>query len=111
VESTGRESVSLLQVLLKLMLTYRKGDPGDSHLIISEWGGTWVVPSQVRVVWAVPEPDIGNLHIRMGPELSLLPACLTRSGSVGYCCPGDSSFLFQTSFPPLPTVDMVTWVV
>jgi hypothetical protein len=28
-------------------------EPGDSHPIIIEWGGAWVVPSYVRVVWAV----------------------------------------------------------
>jgi hypothetical protein len=33
-----------------------------------------VVPGQVRVVWAIPEPDMGNLH--MSPERSLLLACL-----------------------------------
>jgi hypothetical protein len=31
-----------------------KTDPGDSHPVVKEWGGTWVVPSQVRVVWAIP---------------------------------------------------------
>jgi hypothetical protein len=33
----------LLQVLLKPMLTYGKGEPGDSHPIINEWGESWVV--------------------------------------------------------------------
>jgi hypothetical protein len=47
-------------------------EPGDSHPIINEWGGTWAVPGQVRVVWAVPEPDVAHLH--MSPELSLLLA-------------------------------------
>jgi hypothetical protein len=31
-----------------------RGEPGDSQLIINEWGGAWVVPGQVRVVWAFP---------------------------------------------------------
>jgi hypothetical protein len=29
-------------------------DPGDSHPLMNEWGGVWAVPSQVRVVWAIP---------------------------------------------------------
>jgi hypothetical protein len=41
-----RECASLLQVLLKLMLTYGK----NSHPIINEWGGTWETLGQVRVV-------------------------------------------------------------
>jgi hypothetical protein len=31
-----------------------RADPGDSHLILNEWGGACVVPRQVRVVWAIP---------------------------------------------------------
>jgi hypothetical protein len=34
-----REHVSALQVLLKPTLIYGKGEPGDSHPIINEWGG------------------------------------------------------------------------
>jgi hypothetical protein len=44
VESGVREHASLFQVLLKLMLTYGREEPGDSHPIINEWGGAWVVP-------------------------------------------------------------------
>jgi hypothetical protein len=33
-----------------------RGEPGESHPIISEYGGTWEFPSQVR---AVPEPKHG----------------------------------------------------
>jgi hypothetical protein len=29
-------------------------EPGDSHPIINEWGGAWVVPNQVRMVWPIP---------------------------------------------------------
>jgi hypothetical protein len=32
------------------------GEPGDPHPIISGWGGTWAVPSQVR---AFLEPKHG----------------------------------------------------
>jgi hypothetical protein len=34
----------------------RMEEPGDSHPIINECGGEWVIPSQVR---AVPEPRLG----------------------------------------------------
>jgi hypothetical protein len=68
-----------------------KEEPIDSHPVINGWGETWVVPSQVSVVWAVPEPDVGNPHIHMSilymsPKLSLLLACLPSQ------CP-DSIFL------------------
>jgi hypothetical protein len=33
-----------------------RGEEGDSQTIINEWGGAWVVPSQVR---EVPEPKHG----------------------------------------------------
>jgi hypothetical protein len=33
-----------------------KGEQGDSHPIINNWGGDWVVPSQRRVA---PEPKNG----------------------------------------------------
>jgi hypothetical protein len=48
-----------------------KEKPGDSHPIISEWGGAWVVPGQ----------SMGNLRCNfffMSPELSLILAYLTR---------------------------------
>jgi hypothetical protein len=48
-------------------------EPGESHPIMNKWRGAWVVPTQVRVVWAA----LGNLH--MSPELSLLLACLTTT--------------------------------
>jgi hypothetical protein len=32
------------------------GEQGDTHPVISDWGGAWAVPSQVRVV---PEPKHG----------------------------------------------------
>jgi hypothetical protein len=35
-------------------------EPGDSHPIINEWGGTWMVPSQVTVV---PELEHGQLEM------------------------------------------------
>jgi hypothetical protein len=35
---------------------WEEGGSGDSHLVISEWGGAQVVPSQERVV---PEPKHG----------------------------------------------------
>jgi hypothetical protein len=37
-----RERASLFLVLLKLTLTYAKGEPADSHQTISEWGRAWV---------------------------------------------------------------------
>jgi hypothetical protein len=43
-----RQRVSLLQVLLKLLLIQAKEEPGDSYPVISEWGGAWAVPRQVR---------------------------------------------------------------
>jgi hypothetical protein len=48
-----------------------RGGPVDSHSIISEWGGAWVVPAQVRVVWAIPKATY------MSPKLFLLLACLS----------------------------------
>jgi hypothetical protein len=36
--------VSVLQVLLKSVMTCGKGEQGDSHPIINEWGGAWAVP-------------------------------------------------------------------
>jgi hypothetical protein len=56
----------------KLALIYRRTKPDDSHPISNEVGRDLVVPSQVRVVWAITEPDVGNLHIHMSSELSLL---------------------------------------
>jgi hypothetical protein len=47
-------------------------EPVDSHPIINEGGGAWEILGQVREVWAVPDPDIGNLHKHMIPEISLL---------------------------------------
>jgi hypothetical protein len=41
---------SPLQVFLKPTITYGKGEPGDSHPIIDEWGGAGMVPHQVKVV-------------------------------------------------------------
>jgi hypothetical protein len=49
-----RERGSVLQVLLKPTLTHGRADPGDSHQMKNKWGGAWAVPSQVRVVWAIP---------------------------------------------------------
>jgi hypothetical protein len=37
-----------------------KGRPGDSHPIINECGGVWVVPSQVKVV---PKPEHGQFEM------------------------------------------------
>jgi hypothetical protein len=37
-------SIFAFQVLLKPTITYGKGEPRDSHPIINEWGGAWVVP-------------------------------------------------------------------
>jgi hypothetical protein len=70
------ERASLLQVLLKLMLTYGKGGarwfPSNNHWV----GGVWVVPSQVR---AVPELEHGQSEMQyfsVSPELSLILVCL-----------------------------------
>jgi hypothetical protein len=70
----------------------RRAEAADSHPIINEWGGTWVVPSQVRVVWGVSEPDVGNLHTHRSPELSLFLACLT----VQFWTPAEASMLCQS---------------
>jgi hypothetical protein len=65
-----RECAFLFQVLLKLTLTHGRADPGDSHPMKNQWVGAWVVPSQVRVVWAIP----GEAYI--SPKLFLLLACI-----------------------------------
>jgi hypothetical protein len=33
---------------------------------------------EVRVVWVIPEPNMGNLHTHRSPDLSLLLANSTR---------------------------------
>jgi hypothetical protein len=43
-------------LLLGTFKTMERGRPGDFHPISNEWGGAWVVPSQVRVVW----PSLGK---------------------------------------------------
>jgi hypothetical protein len=48
-----REVLLLFRCFKNLPITYGKGRTGDSHPITNEWGGEWVVSSQVRVV---PEP-------------------------------------------------------
>jgi hypothetical protein len=42
----------------------------DSYPIMNEWGETWMIPSQVRVVWTHPQATY------MSPKLFLLLACL-----------------------------------
>jgi hypothetical protein len=54
-----------------------KAEPVDSNPIINEWGRTWAVPVQVRVVCAIPELEVGNLHTHMSLKLSLPVACLS----------------------------------
>jgi hypothetical protein len=54
VESTGQERAFLFQVPLKPTLPHGRAGPGGSHPIMSEWGRSMVVPSQVMVVWAIP---------------------------------------------------------
>jgi hypothetical protein len=60
-----------------------RAEPGDSHPIINEWGGAWVVTSQARVV---PGSGNGKCNIKSymftSPELSLILACLTSSSSL-----------------------------
>jgi hypothetical protein len=41
VEPGGREHASLLQVLLKLTLTYEKEEPGDGKGVRRDMGGSW----------------------------------------------------------------------
>jgi hypothetical protein len=53
-----RERASLLQVLLKPTLTTGRADPEDSHPVMNKWGGAWAIPSQVRVVLAIPGQPI-----------------------------------------------------
>jgi hypothetical protein len=61
-----RQYASHFQVLLKLM---QRAEPRDSHQIINEWGGPWVVL----------RPSLGNIHTHaiishiffMSPEFSL----------------------------------------
>jgi hypothetical protein len=48
VESASRER--FFSGAFKTYTTHGKADPGGSHPMINEWGGAWVVPSQVRVV-------------------------------------------------------------
>jgi hypothetical protein len=52
------ERAFLFQVPLKPTLPYKRAEPGGSHLVMNEWGGAWMVPSQVRVVWAIPRQPI-----------------------------------------------------
>jgi hypothetical protein len=40
-------------------------EPGESHPIINEWGGAWVVSSQMRMV---PEPKHGQSEIQYFSE-------------------------------------------
>jgi hypothetical protein len=58
-----KEYASLLQMLLKPILTYGKEEPGDSCPIINEWGGAG--EGQVRAVSANLGPGMGNLHIHI----------------------------------------------
>jgi hypothetical protein len=51
------ECASLLQVLLKLTITYGKGGTSDSHPIVSEWERHGWFPGQVSVA---PEPERGQ---------------------------------------------------
>jgi hypothetical protein len=37
-------------------------EPDDSHPIINEWGGAWLIPSQVRAVQVVTESGVGKVH-------------------------------------------------
>jgi hypothetical protein len=64
VESGGRERASLPQVLLKLMLTYARGEPGDSYPIINEWGQAWVIPGPGEGIGAIPEPGHGRSEMQ-----------------------------------------------
>jgi hypothetical protein len=58
-----RERAFLFQVLSKPTLPHGRAGPGDSHPVMKEWGGAWEVPSQVRVVWAVPGQPTGTPNV------------------------------------------------
>jgi hypothetical protein len=67
VESADRENMLFF---LRPFKTYTTPWEGRPHPTMNEWGGAWVAPSQVRVVW----PSPGNLH---DPQTFLLLACLS----------------------------------
>jgi hypothetical protein len=75
-----------------------KGEPGDSHPIISEWERGIDHSDHVMLVQAILEPDMSNLHVHMSPELSLLLAYLRTKtlGSGSYLCFFCFSFLLLT---------------
>jgi hypothetical protein len=58
--------------------------------------GSIAVPSQVRVVWAIHEPDVDNLHIHMTPKLSLLLACLIRDSLHALAAQSPLALLWDT---------------
>jgi hypothetical protein len=72
--------------------TYAKGreEPGDSHPIISEWGGAWEVTRPGEGGPSLPVPGVGNLRTHtllshvfsMSPVLCLALACLNMRGNV-----------------------------
>jgi hypothetical protein len=61
-----------------------KEEAGDSHAIIIEWGGAWVVPRPGDGSGVVPETGMGSIHTHtilshifsMSPKLSLTLPCL-----------------------------------
>jgi hypothetical protein len=65
------EQVSAPRVLLKPMLTYGE-EPGDSHPIVNEWGGAWVVSRQVRGFLSQSVVNVRCNVFSMSPKLSLI---------------------------------------
>jgi hypothetical protein len=63
----------------------KRAEPGDSHLIISEWEGAWQFP--VRRGWFLSQSMVNlRCNILLSPELSLNLAYLTFT--CVYCPPG-----------------------
>jgi hypothetical protein len=71
-----------------------RAEPGDSHPIINEWGGEWVVPrpdeggpwDKAWLIW--------DVIFFMSPEFTLILACPTIKDSRKVCRKGN--FLSQT---------------
>jgi hypothetical protein len=64
----------------------RREDPGNSHPIINECGGAWVVPwpgegGPWARAWSILNAIVSHIF-SMSPKLSLTLACLTTPGSL-----------------------------
>jgi hypothetical protein len=59
-EAGSRESCFFSSDAFKPMLIHGKGEPGDSHPIINEWEGAWVVPEQCEAPMTM---GLGESHV------------------------------------------------